>query len=341
MSRYLTTKLLINILSNVFSLKLNRYKSLKPLFFTHYLTLKCNFGCCYCSFANENDLNKTYLNSDLNTTDTIQLMRIIYRECTNIYLTGGEPLLRNDIFEIVKACFDIGFNTISINTNMSLIHRNMQLLDYISNLVASLDIINEQKYSEILGVSKSMVKKIKDNIIECSKLQEKKKFSMVVNCVIIPETVNDVREVMDFCFVNNMRIAIVPAVLEDGGIDPKLKHNDSYRQLVEDIIKEKKRGRPIFGSHSYLNTIYDFKPFDCYPTLTPHTYPDGGLFYPCQPMQKVSTNLLEIGSYSKALKMGFDKFGPLPMCRNKCYKACYIEPSIYTKHPFLLFKENL
>jgi hypothetical protein len=175
----------------------------------------------------------------------------------------------------------------------------------------------------------------------CSNLQKEKNYVMTINCVIIPETIEGVREIMDFCFRHHIRLAVVPAELNDGGIDPRLKTSKEYRRLIEDMIEAKKEGWPIFGSLEYLNTIYDFKRFDCYPTLTPHTYPDGSLFYPCQPSMKVPVNLLDAGSYTKALKMGIKEFGPLPKCRDRCHKACYIEPSKFIKNPFLLLKEHL
>ena len=53
-------------------------------------------------------------------------------------------------------------------------------------------------------------------MIACSKLQKEKKFLMTINCVITPETVGDVRQVMAFCFQHGIRFALVPAVLEDG-----------------------------------------------------------------------------------------------------------------------------
>jgi MoaA/NifB/PqqE/SkfB family radical SAM enzyme len=217
----------------------------------------------------------------------------------------------------------------------------MEVLDAITNLIASLDVLEDEKNCRLQGVPSSMIQRTKENIIECSKLQKKKNFLMTVNCVITPDTVGDVRQVMEFCFQHSIRFALVPAVLEDGCFDARLKNSEEYRRLVKDILEAKKKGRPVFGSLKYLDTIYDFKQFDCYPTLTPHIYPDGSLFYPCQPLMTVAANLLDAGSYRKALALGTENFGPLPKCTGKCHKACYIEPSNYLKNPFLLIKERI
>ena len=41
----------------------------------------------------------------------------------------------------------MGFVSISLNTNMSLIHKKMQILDYITNLVASFDTIDDKSFN--------------------------------------------------------------------------------------------------------------------------------------------------------------------------------------------------
>jgi MoaA/NifB/PqqE/SkfB family radical SAM enzyme len=339
MSKGFSFQLAQNYLKNFFFLMFNGNHTLRPFFFTHYATLRCNFQCSYCPFPK----SKTDIEAfeELDTEDTIKLMQIMYRESPYIYFTGGEPLLRRDILALIQASKHIGFRSISINTNMSLMHQKMEILDDITNLVASLDVLEDEKNCRLLGVPSSMVQRTKKNIIECSKLQKEKNFFMTINCVITPDTVDDVRQVMNFCFQHHIRFAPVPAVLADGSFDARLKKSAEYRGLVKDILEAKKRGFPVFGSLKYLDTIYDFKRFECYPTLTPHTYPDGSLFYPCQPLMMVAANLLNAGSYRKALALGKEKFGPLPMCTGKCHKACYIEPSNYLKNPLLLIKERI
>jgi hypothetical protein len=136
-----------------------------------------------------------------------------------------------------------------------------------------------------------------------------------------------------------MRFAIVPAELEGGKINPLLRDNKNYRRLIESVIKAKENGKPVFGSYKYLKTIRDFSPFNCCPTLSPHIYPNGDLFYPCEPQKSVAANLLAAGSYKKALKTGLKKIGSLPSCKDRCYKACYIETTNFIKSPKLIISE--
>lgn len=337
MPKDLSTKLAVNFLQNLFLIRFYKEPILKPLFFTWYTNLRCNFLCSYCSFANSGETKSK--NGELDTDNSIKLLKIIRKECDSIYLTGGEPLIRSDIVEILKTCKRLGFKSISINTNMSLIHKKMEVLNYITNLVASFDAVDEKEFSQINNMPLLIIKQVKENIINCAKLQKEKNFTITINCVVADKTIRQAREVMNFCFANNIRFAIVPAEMDDGSVNPGLKNNAEYQRLIREVISSKEQGRPVFGSKEFLDTIYDFKRFNCYPTLIPHVYPNGDLFYPCQPLLKVAANLLETGSYKKALDEGMKKYGPLPKCKDRCHKACYIEPAIFLENPALVFKE--
>lgn len=336
MQRKLSFSLVYNYFNDFIKVKLGK-DPLKPLMFTVYTNLLCNFDCAYCEYAKFGQTKKS--DEQLDTKNSYKLLAIIRKNCPIIYFTGGEPSLRRDIIDILKESKRLKFKLIAINTNMSLIHKKLEILDYITELVASFDLIDDEKNSKILGINKNMAKQVKDNILLCAKLQKEKKFVMTINCVVTPDTISGSYEVLDLCLNNNIKFAIVPAELENGEVDKKLLKNKEYQQLIAHIKKIKNKSKLIFGSEKYLDTIYDFKHFDCFPTLHPHVYPNGDLFYPCHPLMKVASNLLVTGSYEKSLEEGLKKYGKLPMCKNGCYKSGYIEPSNLIKNPFLVLKE--
>ena len=324
-----------NYIKNFLILKSGKpIENLEPLVFSYYITMNCNFNCSYCSFAKSGIIRKP--DNRLNTNDVFKLLKIIRQETAYIYFTGGEPLIRNDFCDILKECKRLNFKAISVNTNMSLIHDKMEILNYTTNLVASLDMLDKKAYSKVLGVPVEIVEKVKQNIITCSKLQKGKNFTMTINSVVTKETIEDTRQVMDFCLQNNIRFAVVPAEFDNGEINTDLQNNKEYLKLIKDIIKKKKVNKLIFGSKKYFETILDFKKFDCYPNLIPHVYPNGDLLYPCEPLQSNTVNLLKAGSYKKAFTECVRKYGKLPNCKNKCHKACYIEPTNIIKNPLLI-----
>ncbi|WP_192814699.1 radical SAM protein, partial [Treponema pedis] len=71
------------------------------------VTNKCNLKCVHCSKKNKNE-------DMLNWKEIIDICK--NKEVLNIYLTGGEPFLHNDILEIIKYIKEKKI-TLSILTN--------------------------------------------------------------------------------------------------------------------------------------------------------------------------------------------------------------------------------
>lgn len=119
-----------------------------PHFITFAVTNRCNLKCKHCcvSAANEPDA--------LNTKECQKIIdKIIALSPEQIIFTGGEPLLRNDIFtllEYTRALFDkhIGLMTNGLLIDEENAERLAQLLDSID---ISLDGADEKSCSEIRG----------------------------------------------------------------------------------------------------------------------------------------------------------------------------------------------
>ena len=84
----------------------------KPFIVNFEITSQCNQKCSFCSAQ----LSK-YQREDLPTKDVLEIISKIAKEgIYSIFLTGGEPLLRNDLPLIIKQCLDYGMN-VSLSTN--------------------------------------------------------------------------------------------------------------------------------------------------------------------------------------------------------------------------------
>lgn len=330
------------LFANAIRIRLFEDPTLKPLIFTYYNTLRCNFGCSFCSFARSGVTEKG--SDELNTEDSIRLLHIIRESCPRIYFSGGEPLVRRDLAVILAECERMRFGSITVNTNMSLIHQQMEILDYLDNLVASFHQVDDRERARVCQISKSMAQQVRENLIVCAGLQEEKDFMLTVNCVVTPESIRSVREVMEFCFKHNIWFEGVPVALEGGWPNPALMGNEDYQSLIEDIIEAKRKGRRIIGSFLYFDRIIDFTEFDCHPALTPYVAPDGKLFYACPPIGTIRANLFEYGSCEKALRAlreEIRKHGGFPYgCGTRCFKVGNTETAEAMRHP-LLWLRNL
>jgi len=71
------------------------------------LTRRCNLQCSYCGIARNinNRLVKFYKN-EVNTKRIIKFLENLKKHNPNAFVIwyGGEPLLRNDLSEIIKYC---------------------------------------------------------------------------------------------------------------------------------------------------------------------------------------------------------------------------------------------
>lgn len=85
------------------------------------ITLRCNLNCMYCYNVCKNKI--PYPAGELNTEDVKKLLDKVIKEtsCNNITFTGGEPYLREDIFEIMEYVKKKVF-TINVITNGTLLN---------------------------------------------------------------------------------------------------------------------------------------------------------------------------------------------------------------------------
>jgi hypothetical protein len=99
-----------------------------------------------------------------------------------------------------------------------------------------------------------------------------------------------------------------------------LLKNPQYQALVDKIIERRRNGtQPINGTPRTIETLLRFGDFQCYPTMFPRVYPNGDVFYPCEPLRKVAGNLLRDGSLKKIFARGKRIHGEIPPCQGICY----------------------
>ncbi len=77
-------------------------------------SMECNFSCNFCHKEGIKDPS----NDTINPGEVERITRILTRfDISRIKLTGGEPLLRKDIVEIVERINNVGVKEISLSTN--------------------------------------------------------------------------------------------------------------------------------------------------------------------------------------------------------------------------------
>ncbi len=83
----------------------------------------------------------------------MQILRIIRSGVNALFITGGEPFLHPDIDELIRrAKQELNFREITLITNGFLLSRHEAALPFIDRLIVSLDSLNAESWSPIIGI---------------------------------------------------------------------------------------------------------------------------------------------------------------------------------------------
>lgn len=117
------------------------------------VTDRCNLRCRYCT-PQCNVKNVPY--NELLSYDEIIILTEIFAGLgiKNVKITGGEPLLRNDLPDLIKKLKTVrGIEQVTLTTNGTLLSENLDLLleSKLDAVTISLDTLNPEKYKTITG----------------------------------------------------------------------------------------------------------------------------------------------------------------------------------------------
>jgi MoaA/NifB/PqqE/SkfB family radical SAM enzyme len=283
-----------------------------PYAVTFYVTHKCNLACSYCT-QKEPDV----FSDELPTAETLRLLKRIRRETDSIVITGGEPTLRPDIEELVEAArFECKFRSLLLITNGSLLDRKARILGAVTGLVVSLDALRCDQTNP-LSKPATLPKVLENLVLAKERLGNPRRIT--ISTVIEEWNIAEVERLLDWCGEEGFVFAAQSAQMEKMP-NLALLQNPRYQALVDKIIERRRAGtQAINGTARTIETLLRFRDFQCYPTMFPRVYPNGDVFYPCEPLRKIAGNLLETGSLRKIFADGKKMYGDIPPCQGICY----------------------
>jgi MoaA/NifB/PqqE/SkfB family radical SAM enzyme len=309
---------------NLYRREVRRTNVVAPYAAVFYTTHKCNLDCSYCT-QKEPDV----FSDELGTRETIKLLRIIRRETDSILFTGGEPLLRADIEQLAAAArHDLKFRSVLLVTNGTLLHKRQALFDLLHGLIVSLDSLTpvaSQPESKPGNVSRVL-----ENL-QLARGRMPKPSDITISTVIEEWNIGEIERILDYCGEQGFVFATQTA-LNEKMPNLRLRQNPRYRALVERIIERRRaRAQAINGTPKLLRTVLEFGDFQCFPTMFPRVYPNGDVFYPCEPLKKIGGNLLREGSFTKVFARGRKLYGEIPECKAICHLFGNVVSSYYVK----------
>jgi len=318
-----------NYLTNLGGLCVGR-EPRRPLLFSYYVTHRCQLNCRYCSDGDGKRFKEDPI-PELDTQDAKRLISILRKAGDTLDITGGEPLVREDLEEILEHAHRVGFRTV-VNTKGIGLPTRPDLLRFSDVLVLSLDTLDPDGLASLvdrpLHVGQEIIRALDYALETCRQMGTK----LVVATVATPENLNDVACVLAFAMEHGLGFQVSPEIVGTE-VNPDLRDNDAYRQLVDQVLQVKSAKRGVLGVPQYLLGIRDFRQFRCHPLLMPVIRPDGRMYYPCLEWKQAQIGLLEAGTYAAALRQARRQFGQVPACRDCCHIFCHMALSLLQSHP--------
>nr|WP_213989678.1 pyrroloquinoline quinone biosynthesis protein PqqE [Sodalis sp. dw_96] len=164
-----------------------------PLWLLAELTYRCPLQCPYCS----NPLDFASQDKELTTTQWIKVFKQA-RAMGSVQLgfSGGEPLMRKDLAELIAAAHDLGFYTNLITSGIGLTEKKLQTfadagLDHIQ--------ISFQASDETLNAALAGSEKAFRQKLAMAKAVKAHGYPMVLNFVLHRHNIDQIDRIIELC----------------------------------------------------------------------------------------------------------------------------------------------
>lgn len=223
-------------------------KTYFPLFVMYNITNRCNLKCSYC-------FSKFYerKEEELTTNQIFVLVEELAALGTKrIAISGGEPLLRADLPQVIKFIKGKGIEC-GINSNGVLIPQRIEEIKSVNSICISLD-GPEEIHDRYRG--EGSFKKVMTAI----EVIKKYKIPLHLSMVLTKNNYNYIGFILDFAKQRKILVQISPLYNQIYGEKnkdfPEVLSDGEYHQVVNEILKYKAKGYPVFYSRrNYLNIL--------------------------------------------------------------------------------------
>lgn len=193
----------------------------------------CNLNCKHCRV-----LEKNKKDQQLTLKEAKELLsQLYYCGITKLNLSGGEPFIRKDIFEILE--YARKFEDIVITTNCTLLDEaKCQKLSDFSNIRLSISLDGmEQIHDEFRG-KKGTFKKVVDTL----PILNKNNIKYSIRYTLSRDTIKDAKDVLRLAAENGAQDFNTRRVILTGNASEELLiSNEEYKNIIKELIQESKK----------------------------------------------------------------------------------------------------
>lgn len=316
-----------------------------PIYVQFAVSKFCNLQCRMCEAAQARKDER-----ELSLPEIKKLAGLLNKlKAGIIILTGGEPLLREDLAEIVDIFTQRGLQ-VRLQTNGVLLtqEKMRQLLRAgLRELTLSLDTLDPQKQDRINNYRGSW-EKIISALAVCSKVLPRRGNMTGVNTVVSKLNIQEIPSIVKFVTGIGFYSSLIPVHLNCDTQNrfivradaPEFKFNADDAGIIdkiyEELIQMKKNNYHIHNSFRFLKESPNFLKYGKvnWPCDSPYLYfsiSPGGHFLPCVDMPGTKSMLDDdfLGTfYSKSFQNAIRE--SVEKCPG-CFYACYPEISYFCR----------
>lgn len=215
-----------------------------PLLVSWNLTFHCNLRCeyCYSPYLKYPEMKTPEVLAGIDEMHALGMRYVTF--------SGGEPLLRNDIGEIVRHAKARGITTF-ISTNGALLPRRIDDVAAVDRLTFSLD-GPEEVHDRVRGEGAYA------GAVAALALARSRGISAALTCTLSKHNLDTTDHVLDLAREHGSMVMFQPATLWLDSSDkpnPIAPEPGPYRAAIARLIERKQAGAPITNSVSGLRML--------------------------------------------------------------------------------------
>ncbi|MBI5125898.1 MAG: radical SAM protein [Planctomycetes bacterium] len=222
----------------------------RPFILSHLITRRCNADCPFCLWKGEGvELDSGRVRDLYDQAGRSGFLSVV--------IWGGEPLLREDLGEVLSSAREAGLKTTVITNGYNLPERAVEIGPYLDTLLVSLDAPNESHDTlrRLPGCFRRAVDGIRSIRADFAGVRP------IIISVITRENLQEVEGLLGFSrkegipiifqAINTRDYAVSPRPIDPGAV-PSQEGQSSAFKLIRHA---KNRGFPVLNSYEYLNTF--------------------------------------------------------------------------------------
>lgn len=211
---------------------------------------RCNLSCPFCQapVTSINEMTKSQIDLILN--------RLRIMGLRSVKITGGEPLLRDDLVSIIQTCADLGIAT-TVCSNAILVNNKFidVFLKYRCQLKVSLHGLGD-RHNQLVGRS------VVDKVMKSIELLTWSKVKTSIHSIVHYYDMSSLKDLLDWsCCLGIAKVSLIPMAYRGKGKE-WISNNKNHLPSGEQIRKMAEKLRLIFGNFIDIRVLdLDKKPY--------------------------------------------------------------------------------